>query len=140
MIDKSKIKAIHSDLDATLKAFAAKHNLTVSPFNITYSPSGFKCTVQMGDKNELGEADPVLARNLERHGFWYNLDKSMLKKEFNFHGQKVILEGMKNKTTVIYRSSVDGKLWRTDGNRFCTAVGITPKDGNRGLPLADFGR
>lgn len=136
MIDKNRIKAIHADLNAVLKKFADDNNLTLSPFNMTYSATGFKFAVQMGDKSELGDVDPVLAANTRKFGNWYDLKIEDCGKEFSFGIDKVTFCGMKNKTTVIYLKN--GQRFRTDGTRFALAIGRKPIDMNRGV-ARDFG-
>jgi hypothetical protein len=121
MIDKNRITKLHAELKATLQKFADANDLTVAPFNIVYSADGFKFAVQMGDKKELGNADPVLAANTRKYGLWYDLKVADLGKEFTFGIEKVTFNGMKNKNTVIYTKN--GQRFRTDANRFATAVG-----------------
>ena len=142
MIDKARIQTIHADLQATLKAFADKHNLTMSPFGMTYSATGCKFAVQLGDKDELGDADPILAKNTARFGNWYGLTVEDIGKGiatgFKFNAVPVVFEGMKNKNTVIYRTA-DGKRYRTDAARFATANGRKVMPSMRDLGLVPFG-
>ena len=121
MIDKKRIQSIHTDLNAVLKKFAEDNNLNMSPFNMTYSAEGFKFAVQMGDKSEIGDVDPVLAANTKKFGLWYSLSSADLGKEFNFGIEKVKFLGMKNKSTVIYEKN--GQRFKTDAERFAVAVG-----------------
>jgi hypothetical protein len=121
MIDKNRIKTIHADLNAVLKKFAEDNGLTVSPFNMTYSATGFKFACQMGDKDELGDVDPVLAANTRKFGLWYDLKIEDCGKDFNYGIEKVTFCGMKNKNTAIYRKN--GQLFRCDATRFAAAIG-----------------
>lgn len=130
MIDKKRIQNIHKDLNAVLKKFADDNGLSLSPFNMTYSPTGFKFAVQMGDKSELGDADPIMAKNTSTYGHWYDLATADIGKEFNFGIEKVTFLGLKNKTTAIY--SKNGQRFKTDANRFATAIGKKVVDVNRG--------
>ena len=125
MIDKNRIDRIHKDLSAVLAAFGAKHNLSMSPFGMTYSRTGFKFAVEMGDKTELGDADPILAKNLARFGVWYDLKTTDIGKTFTFNAVPVTFEGMRNKTTVIYKTA-DGKRYKVDAKRFAIANGRKP--------------
>lgn len=137
MIDKKRITTIHADLNAVLKKFAEDNGLTVSPFNITYSATGFKFAAQMGDKDELGDVDPVFAANTRKFGLWYDLKIEDCGKEFSFGIDKVTFCGLKNKTTAIYMKN--GQRFRTDANRFAQAIGRKVMDPNRGRTLGDFG-
>lgn len=136
MIDKNRIERIHADLRKTLEAFAVANNLSVSPFNMTYSPTGFKFTVQMGDKAELGDADPALAKNTKTYGSWYNLTVEDIGKEFTYGVEKVKFLGLKNKTMVIFEKN--GQKFKTDGNRFATAIGKKVVDIHRGAPVGSW--
>jgi hypothetical protein len=122
MIDKKRIQSIHTDLAAVLKKFADDNGLSVSPFNMTYSATGFKFAVQMGDKSEIGDVDPVFAANTKKFGLWFNLSSADLGKEFSFGIDKVKFLGFKNKNTVIYEKN--GQKFRTDATRFAEAVGV----------------
>ena len=114
--------------------YLAKHNLSVSGFNISYSASGFKFACQMGDKDELGDADPKLAENTRRYGFWFGLMVADLGKPFTFNGETVTFEGLKDKKQAIYRRK-DGKRYRVEAVRFATANGRS----GSAHALADFG-
>jgi hypothetical protein len=123
MIDKKRIAIIHKDLQAVLNKFAADNGLSVSPFNMTYSATGFKFAVQMGDKSELGEdIDPVFAANTKKFGLWFNLSVADLGKEFSFGIDKVKFLGFKNNKTVIYEKN--GQKFRTDATRFAEGTGV----------------
>lgn len=121
MIDKKRITSIHTDLQAVLKKFAEDNGLSVSPFNVSYSPSGFKFTVQMGDKSEIGDVDPVLAANTKKYGLWYSLSSMDLGKEFDFGIDKVKFLGLKNRNTAIYEKN--GQRFKTEAERFAVAIG-----------------
>ena len=122
MLDKQKVAALHKALSAHLKQFADENGLTVSPFNMTYSPEGFKFTVQMGDKSVLGDVDPVLALNTKKFGGFYGLKAEDCGKEFSYGIDKVTFCGLKNRNTAIYMKN--GQRFRTDAQRFAMAVGV----------------
>jgi len=133
MIDKNRIQSIHANLNVVLKKFAEDNGLSVSPFNMTYSPTGFKFSVQMGDKSELGDADPVMAKNTKAYGNWFGLTVADIGKEFTYGIEKVKFLGLKNKTTVIFEKN--GQRFKTDANRFAIAVGKKVVDVNRGSTI-----
>ncbi len=131
MIDKAKAKTIHADLDATLKAFAAKHGLTFVPSRATYSTKDFKVHVHFGDKAELGDLNPLYVRDLEKYGYRFNLDKTMLNKNFKpFPGKNETFKfvGMKGEKILgLGVSGIDGKGRSNAGNLYVfPAVHIAP--------------
>lgn len=123
MIDKQRITDLHAELNKVLKDFAEANGLSVSPFNVSYSASGFKCGIEFGDKDEIGEADPILAKNLKKFGFWFGLSTDDLNKEFVFGPRKVMLMGMKNRKDVVFKDKADGKSYRAPVEDFAKQNG-----------------
>ena len=122
MIDKKRIESIHKELNDVLKAFAVKNNLSMSPFNMSYSPEGFKFAVQMGDKSEIGDVDPLVSKNTKRYGDWYNLAVADIGKTFTYNGEQVVFNGLKNKNIALYTRPL-GQRYKTNAMQFAVAAG-----------------
>lgn len=111
-MDHAKAELIRKDLDATLKEFAKKHGLSVSPARGTYTGSDVKFTAVFGDSG-VPDVNPEYVRNLMRNGLMYGLNSSHIGKTFNF-GQLlgVTFQGLKGKKAVF--KTKDGSVRLAD--------------------------
>ena len=109
-INRDNLKIIHADLMAAMQEVAKKHNLSVSPFRITFSDSDFRFTATFGDKSVLGDTDPKLLKDLASRGWEYGLDKSHIGKSFVDRNYSWEFVGMRASKAVLKRSD-NGKQY-----------------------------
>lgn len=114
-ITKDSIKNINADLRAAIEAVAKKHNLSIAKTNISYNNDGFRFTGEFGDIDSLGDFNPLLVKDLKKHGFFNGLHTA-LGKEFTLNARTYEIQGMKGHGFVIGKLKTDGKLYklRTD--------------------------
>lgn len=114
-MDRAKAILIQAEVNAALKEIAKKHGMSVSPARGNYDAVGLKLSVIFGDTATIGTDDinPEYARNLERNGHMYGLDKSFIGKTFNF-GQRVgvTFQGLKGKKAAF--KTRDGEIRLAD--------------------------
>ena len=114
-LDKSSVKQIHDDLRAAIDAVVLKHNLTVGATHITYSTAGFKFTGEYGCKDVMGDSDPILYRELVKHGWKFGLSIDDLGREISSQGRTFKIEGMKG-AWVIGKNVIDQKMYKFKAN------------------------
>jgi hypothetical protein len=98
---KEQAALVHADIRAALEAVAAKHNLSMVKTHVLYSNEGFKFTGEFGDKNTLGDIDPILFKDMKRHGWKFGFAVEDIGKEFQSRGRTFKIEGMRGYTYVV---------------------------------------
>jgi hypothetical protein len=100
-LTKDQVAAIHNDLRTVMQAVCEKHNLTMANTHITYSDVGFKLTGEFGSKDELGDINPILHKDMSRHGWKFGLSVDSIGREFVSGVRTFKIEGMRGYTFVI---------------------------------------
>lgn len=125
MINEVRAAALNKELSALLNEFAAKHGLRRGALNMKYSSATFKITAEFGDTDETGDYNPAFMRDLQRHGWQYNLETSHLMKEVTLPSMRGMLKlkfvGMKGRTKVVMEGA-DGKLFLYDATLAARAI------------------
>ena len=111
-MDKTLAYKIQAEINAALADIAKRNGLTVSPTRGNYDSVGLKLSFVIGQGEE--GTNPEYARNLERNGFFYGLDKSFLGKTIDIGSRKRLsFQGLKGKKAAL-KAEVDGKIWLYD--------------------------
>ena len=125
MIDNNRAAIIHADLKEVLNKFAATHGLNIAPFGLSYSDTTLKFAVQMGDKAETGDANPIFLNNTRKFGKIFGVTVEDIGKEFNYGTRGMVkFCGFKNKKTIIFSKGPD-QMFRVDAVTFAKTCGWT---------------
>jgi hypothetical protein len=110
---KLQIAALHHELDAVLKKFAADNKLVAGSSRIKYGATDFKFEVTFSDSQANPDAiDPRYLIDLRRRGFMHGLDASMIGTEISTTKGKMKFQGMRASKAVVKDSA--GKIWLYD--------------------------
>jgi hypothetical protein len=127
-ITKQSLILIRADLEAALATVAKKHKLTVSSFSISYNDASFKIKeVNFGSKDITGDADPLLYKDMERHGFRFGLSVKNIGKDFTLGARTFKIEGMRGNKYVIGKSPIDSKMYRFSPADVAAVLGVKPE-------------
>ena len=112
MINELTVKTYQKELGELLEAFAAKHGLSKGHQRITYNDATFKFTVEFGDKNTVGDTNPVFYKECARFGFRYGLDVKQIGQTIKTLKGPMKFVGLKGKYAIV--EDADKKLWKKD--------------------------
>lgn len=115
MMTKDRANELHSKLNALLKQFAAENDLSFSGVKSSFSADGWlKTGCSFSPKSVTGDdVNPEFLRNLQRNGFMYGLDVSLIGKTINVGAkQGMKFQGLRGKKAVL--KDRDGKNWLYD--------------------------
>ena len=118
-ITKQSIAQIHAELDAALKAIAAKHGLDMSKSRIVYTDTKFKMNLEFHTKEAIAataaeaglDADAVEPADLEKfkaHGWKFGLKTEHLGKICMIQGKQYRLLGMSGYSKLVVQRVFDG--------------------------------
>ena len=138
-MDRTRAEKLHRELNDLLQDFAKRHGLSAGPVRLSYTGRDVVLGKMMfGDKTVVNSTvDPKYVRNLAIYGSWYGLKVEDVGKMYVSNGRPVKLEGMKNKTAVLFSNS-DGKLLYADGLAFAQANALNVIDPNLGVAFPGF--
>ncbi len=108
------VKAMNNELEALLKAFAAKHKLSHGNQRIAYARDGstMKLSVEFGDKATTGDINPVYFKECARKGFQFGLDTKQIGQTYKSAKGPMKFVGMRGKFAIV--QSPDQKFWKQD--------------------------
>ena len=115
-LTKEAVQAIHADIRAALEEVAKKHNLSMANTHISYNDAGFKFTGEFGSKDVIGEVNPKLYKDMQRHGWRYKMDTSDIGKTFTYNNAEYKIEGMTGYSFIAIRGVKDGKSYKLKGD------------------------
>jgi hypothetical protein len=124
-LNKIAVAAMHTELDALLNAFAAKHGLSKGNSRIVYTEATFKFTVEFGDKSSTGDVNPVYFKDCARYGYQYALDTKMIGQTYKSAKGPMKFVGMKGRYAIV--QSPDLKFWKQDPAMVKTLLAATPQ-------------
>lgn len=112
MLDKNRISVIGDDLRAALRAVAEKHNLNLTKSNISFADEFFNLSCTFGDKDELGEENPLYRIGMQRKGHHYGLSVDDIGTKFATRQGEVEVRGMRG--SYVIGKQPNGKLYKYD--------------------------
>jgi hypothetical protein len=124
MLDKARISAIGNDLRDALKAVAEKHNLNLTKSNISFATDFFNLSCTFGDKDELGDANPLYRVTMQRKGHEFGLSIEDIGKKFMTRQGEVEIIGMRGSHVI--GKQENGRLYKYDPVTVAGLLGQKP--------------